>query len=75
MLSGGNAAHPVGSDSPLQIVMTVRRSICLNQTFWVGCDSPLLTIMVHQKVITNLQRAVTPDQITQHKSSQRAGAS
>ncbi len=46
----GYAAHPVGCDSSLQIVMAVWRLVWI-QTFWVGCDSPLLTIMVRQKAI------------------------
>ncbi len=52
MLSEGNAAHLVGCDSPLQIVMAVWHPFFLIQTYWVGCDSPLLTIMVSQKAIT-----------------------
>ncbi len=52
MLSEGNAAHPVGCGSPLQIVMAVWRPFCWIQNFWVRCDSPLLIIMVHQKAIT-----------------------
>ncbi len=51
ILSEGNAAHPVGCDSPLQIVMAVWHFVSI-QTFWVGCDSPLPTIMVHQTTIT-----------------------
>ncbi len=51
MLSEGNAAHPVGCDSPLQIVMAVWRPFCLNSNFpgWVW--RPLLTIMMHQKAL------------------------
>jgi hypothetical protein len=48
MLSEGNAAHPVARDSPLQVVKAVWRPFLI-QTFWVGCDNPLLTIMVLQK--------------------------
>ncbi len=33
MLSEGNAAHPIGCDSPLQIVMAVWRPFCLNSNF------------------------------------------
>jgi hypothetical protein len=33
MLSEGNAAHPVGCDSPVQIVMAVWRPFCLNSNF------------------------------------------
>ncbi len=33
MLSEGNATHPVGCDSPLQIVMAVWRPFCLKSNF------------------------------------------
>jgi hypothetical protein len=66
MLSEGNAAQPVGCDSPLQIVMMFGTLFVLIQTFWVGCDSPLLCA---KKAI--LQTAVT--QITQKNSLQREG--
>jgi hypothetical protein len=33
MLSKGNAAHPVGCDSPLLKVMVVWRPFCLNSNF------------------------------------------
>ncbi len=52
MLSEGNAALPIGCDSSPQIVLTVGRPFCLNLTFWVRCDNPLLTIMVYQMAIT-----------------------
>jgi hypothetical protein len=43
MFSEGNAAHPVGCDSPLQIVMKV--GAFLKKLLNFGCDSLLLTIM------------------------------
>ncbi len=53
MLSESNAALPVGCDSPLQILMAVFFVLFVwIQTFWVRCDSPLLTAMVRQKAIT-----------------------
>jgi hypothetical protein len=83
MFSEGNAALPC--DSPLQIVMAVCRTFFLIWpcwTCWVGCCSPLLTIMAvcnasnFKRSVLNshyyLQQAVTPDQITQQNSLQRA---
>ncbi len=55
MLSEGNAAHPVGCDSPLQIVMAVWQPFCLNSNFL-----DLLTIMMRQKAITICRRLSHP---------------
>ncbi len=52
MLSEVNAARPVRCDSSLQTVMAVWPLFVWIQTFWIGCDSPLLTIIVRQKAIT-----------------------
>ncbi len=80
MFSEGNAAHPVGCDSPPQIVMAVRHTFLI-WTCWVECGSLLLSIMAlfkFKKRAPNsqyyLQQAVTPDEITEQNSSQRAGA-
>jgi hypothetical protein len=71
MFSEGNAAHTRDMFSEC------------NAAHPVGCDSPLLTIMAFwqasnlKKSAPNsyfyLQRAVTPDQITQQNSFQKAG--
>jgi hypothetical protein len=75
MLEEGIAALPVGCDSPLQIVMAVWRPFCLNLNFLgrVRCDSPLLKIKVHQMALT-ICITITPNQISQQNSLQRAGA-
>ncbi len=53
LICNQKAMLPVeSSDRPLQIVIAVWCLFCLNSNFLVGCDSPLLTIMVHQKAIT-----------------------
>jgi hypothetical protein len=64
MLSEGNAAHPVRCDIPLQIVMS-NDSLAL-RTSADNNGAP--------KGHYYLQRAVTPDQMTQQNSLQRAGA-
>ncbi len=55
MFSEVNAVHPVGCDSPLQIVMVVWRMHFfkgrvmfseVNAVHPVGCDSPLQIVMV-----------------------------
>ena len=77
-------AVPVGCDSPLQIVMAVWRPFFEFGCSQRGCDSPLQIVMAvwrpsnKKKRAPNshyyLQRAVTPNQITQQNSLQRAGA-
>jgi hypothetical protein len=74
-VSEGNAAHPVGSDSPLQIVMAVWRPFCLNSNFLGRVRQPSAADNNGApKGHFYLQRAVTPNQITQQNSLQRAGA-
>jgi hypothetical protein len=73
MFSEGNAALPVWCDSPLQIVMAVWRTLF---------EFKLLGRVLQPSADNNgapnghyyLQRAVTPHQITQQNSLQRAGA-
>jgi hypothetical protein len=83
MFSEGTAAHPAGCDTPLQIEMEVWRMFFF-LIFLIGCDSPLLTIVAvwrtsnyFKKSVPNghdhLKRVITPDQITQQNSLQRAG--
>jgi len=45
MVSGGNAAHPVQCDSPLQIAMAVCRTFFWICTCWVKRDSQLQIVM------------------------------
>ncbi len=67
----GNAAHPAGRDCPLQIVMSVWCSFCLNSSFLgLGPSADNGAPKGHYY----LQRAVTPDIITQQTSLQRAEA-
>jgi hypothetical protein len=74
-VSEGNAAHPVGSDSPLPIVMAVWRPYCLNSNFLGRVRQPSAADNNGaSKGHYCLQRAVTPNQITQQNSLQRAGA-
>jgi len=40
----GNAAHPVGCDSMLRIVMAAAHFLKI-LTSWVGCDSPLWIVI------------------------------
>ncbi len=54
MLSEGNAAHPVGCDSPLHIVMAVWRPFCLNSNFLGLVWQPLLPIMVRLKAFSRI---------------------
>jgi hypothetical protein len=75
MLSQGNAAHPFGCDSPQQIVMAVWRPFCLNSNFLGRAGQPYADNNGAPIGHFYLQRAVTPDQITQQNSLQRAGAS
>ncbi len=81
MFSEGNAAHPVGCDSTLQLGMAVWYPF-FEFEILCRCDNPLLTTMLFgalqiSKKCANrpnyLQRAVTPNQITQQNSLQRAG--
>ncbi len=73
MLSEGNAAHPFGCDSPLQIVVSVCRPFCLNSNCLGSVGQPSADKHGAPKGHYYLQRAVTPNQITQQKSLQRAG--
>ncbi len=73
-LSEGNAAHPVRCGSSLQIVMAVWRPFCLISNFLGGVQQPYADNNGAPKGHYYLQRAVTPDQITQQNSLQRAGA-
>jgi hypothetical protein len=72
MLSEGNAAPPVGCDSPLQIEMAVWRPFCLNSNFLGRVWQPSAEYNGVPKGHYYLQRAVTPYQITQQNSLQRA---
>ncbi len=72
MLSEGNAALPVGCESSLQMVMAVWRPCCLNFLGWVWLPSADNNSAANGHYY--LQRAVTPHQITQQHSLQRAGA-
>ncbi len=74
MLSDGNAAHPVRFDSPLLIVMSVWRPFCLNSNFLGRVWQPSADNNGAPKGHYYLQRAGTPDQITQQNSLQMAGA-
>jgi hypothetical protein len=74
MLSEGNAAHPVGCDSPLQILMAVWRPFCLNSNFLGHVRQPSADNNDAPKGHYYLQRSVTLDQITQQNSLPRAGA-
>ncbi len=74
MLSEDNAAHPVGCVSALQIEMTVWRPFCLSTNFLGRVWQPSDDNNGAPKSQYYLQRAVTPDQITQQNSLQRAGA-
>jgi hypothetical protein len=75
------SAHPVGW---CMLQPSVWRTFFKIQTSWVGCDSPLLTIMAVCRISnfkkmapkdnSYLQKAVLPGQITQQNSLQRAGA-
>ena len=74
MLSEGNAAPPVGCDSPLQIVMAVWRPFCLNLNFLGRVWQPSADNNgAAPKGHYYLQRAVLPNQITQQYCLQRAG--
>jgi hypothetical protein len=73
-LSEGNAANPVGCDSPLQIEMAVWRPFCLSSNFLGGVLQPSADNNGAPKGHYYLQRAVTPNQITQQNSVQKAGA-
>jgi hypothetical protein len=82
MFSEGNAAHPVGSDSPLQIVIAVWRTFLylnlLGQVSLPSADNNgCLARFKLEKSAPNghyyLQRAVTPNQITKQNSLQRSG--
>ncbi len=73
-LSEGNAAYTVGCDSPLLIVMVVWRPFCLNANFLGRVWEPYADNNGAPKGHYYLQRAVTPFQITQQNSLQRAGA-
>ncbi len=68
MLSEGNAALPVGCDSTLQIVMAVWRPFCLNSNFLGRVWQPSADNNGALKGHYYLQRAVTPNQITQQNS-------
>ncbi len=59
MFSEGNAAHPVGWDRPLQIILAV----CLTSNLKKSVPN----------CYYYLQRAVTPYQITKQNCLQRAG--
>ena len=72
MLSEGNVALSVGCDSPLQIVMAVWRPFCLNSNFLGRVWQPSADNNGAPNGHYYLQRAVTPDQIIQHNSLQRA---
>jgi hypothetical protein len=74
MLSEGNAALPVGCDSPLLIVMVVWHPFGLNSNFLGRVLQPSADNNGAPKGHYYLQRAVTPNQITQQNSLQRAGA-
>ncbi len=74
MLSEGNAANPFGCDSPLQVVMAVWRPFCLNSNFLGRLWQSSADNIGAPKGQYYLQRAVTPNQITQQNSLQRAGA-
>ncbi len=74
MLSEGDAAHPVGCDSPLQIVMAVWSPFCLNSNFLGWAWQHSADNNSAPKSHYYLQKAVTPDQITQQNSLQRAEA-
>jgi hypothetical protein len=75
MLSEGSAAHPLGCDSPIQIVIAVWRPFCLNSNFLCRVWQPSADNNGVPKGHYYLQRAVTLDQITQQNSLQRTGAS
>ncbi len=60
MLSEGNATHPFGCDSPLQIVMAVWRPFCLNSNFLGRVWQPSAANNGAPKGHYYLQRAVTP---------------
>jgi hypothetical protein len=62
MLSEGNAAHPVGCDSPVQ------RPFCLNSNFLGRVSQPSAENNGAPKGHYYLQRAVTPDQISQQNT-------
>ncbi len=77
-----NAAHPVGCDSQLQIVMTIRRTFFSLKLLGRVCQSAADYVMAvwrtkNKKNAPNghyhLNRAVTPDQITQQNGLQREG--
>jgi hypothetical protein len=65
------AALPVGCDGPLQIVMAVWRPFCLNFNFLGRMWQPSRDNNGAPNGHYNLQRAVTPDEITHHKSLQK----
>jgi hypothetical protein len=65
---------PVGCDSPLQIVMADWRLFCLNSNFLGRVLQPSADNNGAPKGHYYLQRAVTPNQITQHNGLRRVGA-
>jgi hypothetical protein len=65
MFSEGNAAHPVGCDSPLQKVMALWGPICLKSNSQGQVLQPSADNNGAPKGHYYLWRAVTPDQITQ----------
>ncbi len=74
MLSEVNAAHPFGCDSPLEIVMAVWHLFWFNSNFLGRVRQPSADNNGAPKGHRFLQRVITPDQITQQNSLQRAEA-
>jgi hypothetical protein len=75
MTSEGCAAHPVGYNSPLQTKMAIWR-IFLNLYLLVGVWEPTADYsgcLTRQNDHYSLQRAATPDQITQQNMPRAGG--